>query len=253
MTLFTRLSVPTALRVRRGALVAAVISTICLALVSAAGYFDLNPTHLYRARGNPQPVVVVNFSGDMGLRFLLGASVSRGLTERGIPVIGITTPVLFRRHRTRTDVDTAVLDAVRLAVEANPGRRVVMMGQSYGADVVQTGLAHLPSAMREHIAAIILVLPGKSVFYRADPTGLAYRGVPDSIALETASTLSWAPLTCIYGDQEKDSLCPDLRGHGATLIGMPGDHNIRHDGAGLLAHVLNAVTRGVRGAKRVGP
>ena len=126
------------------------------------------------------------------------------------------------------------------------------MGQSYGADVVQTGLAHLPPAMRPHIAAIILVLPGQSVFYRADPTGLAYQGTPDSIALETASTLSWAPLTCIYGVDEKDSLCPGLRGQGATLIGMPGDHNIRHDGAGLLAHVLDAVRHGVRGATPAG-
>ena len=252
MTVLGRLSAPMALRVRRGAVVAAIISTICLALVGAAGYFDPDPTHVYPARGNPRPVAVVNFSGDMGLRFLLGASISRGLPERGIPVVGIATPVLFRWHRTRAEVDTAVRDAVRLAIAANPGRRIVMMGQSYGADVVQTGLAHLPSGMRPHIAAIILVLPGRSVFYRADPTSLAYRGTPDSIALESASTLSWAPLTCIYGVEEEDSLCPDLSGRGATLVGMPGDHNIRHDGAGLLAHVFNAVTRGVRGAPSAG-
>ena len=212
-------------------------------LVAAAGYFDRDPVHVYPARGRPQQVVVVNFSGDMGLRFLLGASVSRGLTEQGYRVIGITTPALFRRGRTEAEVDTIVADAVRLASPRNGAGRVVMMGQSYGADIVQTGLAHLPVALRRHVAAVILVLPGEKVFYRADPTGLAYRGAADSNAIRTATTLEWVPLTCIYGLDETDSLCPHLRGlKDAVLVGMPGDHNIRRDGAGLLAHVLRAVS-----------
>lgn len=226
---------------RRGIVVTALISAICIALAGAAGYLDRDPVHLYPAKGPRQPVVVVNFSGDMGLRFLLGASVSRGLTERGIPVVGIATPAIFRRHRSRAELDATVADAVRLAMAKTGTTRVVMMGQSYGADIVQTGLADLPPALRRHVAAIVLVLPGETVFFRADPTGLAYRGTPDSIATTTADTLDWAPLTCIYGVEETDSLCPKLRRRGATLVGMPGDHDIRHDGDGLLRHVLHAV------------
>lgn len=212
-------------------------------MVAAAGYFDADPVHVYPARPPASGVAVVNVSGDMGLRFLLGASTSRGLTEHHVTVVGVASPVVFRRRRTRAEVDAFVADVVRTALARTGAQRVVVMGQSYGADIVQTGLAHLPAALRKKVAAIILVLPGDSVYFRADPTGWAYRGTPDSVATTTANTLSWAPLTCIYGVEEDDSLCPLLRVRGARVIGMPGGHNIHHDEAGLLAHVLEAIGR----------
>ena len=212
-------------------------------MVAAAGYFDGDPVHVYPARPPASGVAVVNVSGDMGLRFLLGASTSRGLTEHHVTVVGVASPVVFRRRRTRAEVDAFVADVVRTALARTGAQRVVVMGQSYGADIVQTGLAHLPAALRKKVAAIILVLPGDSVYFRADPTGWAYRGTPDSVATTTANTLTWAPLTCIYGVEEDDSLCPLLRVRGARVIGMPGGHNIHHDETGLLAHVLEAIAR----------
>lgn len=228
---------------RRGVAVTAIVAAICIGLAAAAGYLDRSPYHFYPAAARPAPVVVVNVSGDMGLRFLLGASTSRGLTAHGYPVLGVTSPVVFRHRRTRAEITTSVAAAIRHAMAATGARRVVVMGQSYGADIVQTGLADLPPSLRRHVAAIVLVLPGDSVFFRADPTGLAYHGRPDSIATTTADTLRWAPLTCIYGVEETDSLCPRLRVAGATIVPMPGDHDIDHDADGLLRHVLRAIGR----------
>ncbi|MBJ6120797.1 AcvB/VirJ family lysyl-phosphatidylglycerol hydrolase [Sphingomonas mollis] len=228
-------------RLRRGAWVTGIISAIFIALAGAAGYFDRDPVHVYPAVGRPRPIAVVNVSGDMGLRFLLGASTSRGLTERGFPVVGISSPGLFRQRRTAAEVDAIIADAVRTGLARTGASRIVVIGQSYGADVVQTGLARLPADLRRRVAAIILILPGDTVFYRADPSGIVYHGQPDSIATTTADTLDWAPLTCIYGAEETDSLCPRLKLPGARIIAMPGGHNINHDAEGLLAHVLAAI------------
>lgn len=225
----------------RGLRVTAVSSAFVCAMVAAAGYFDRDPVHLYPAVPPAAPIAVVNVSGDMGLRFLLGASTSRGLTEQHIPVVGIASPAVFRRRRTRAEINAFIADAVRTGLARTGARRVVVMGQSYGADIVQTGLANLPTDLRRKVAAIILVLPGDSVYFRADPTGWSYGDPPDSVGVTTANTLTWAPLTCIYGVEEDDSLCPLLRVPGARVIGMPGGHNIHHDDAGLLRHVLTAV------------
>lgn len=225
----------------RGLRVTAVSSAFVCAFVAAAGYFDRDPVHVYPAVPPAADIAVVNVSGDMGLRFLLGASTSRGLTEHHIPVVGIASPVAFRFRRTRAQVDAFMADVVRTALARTGKRRIVVMGQSYGADIVQTGLAHLPADLRPKVAGIVLVLPGDAVFFRADPTGWAYHGTPDSIATTTANTLTWAPLTCIYGVEEDDSLCPLLRVRGARIVGMPGGHNIRHDETGLLNHVLAAI------------
>ena len=233
-------------RWRRGAWVTGIVSAIVVLFVYLAGYFDRDPVHVYPAIGvqasGPPPIVVVNFSGDMGLRFLLGASTSRGLTEHGIPVVGITTPALFAQHRTRLELDTIVADGVRTALARTGAKRIVVMGQSYGADIVQTGLVNLPKDMRARVAAIVLILPGDTVFYRADPSGLLYdHGTPDSMGATTGNRLTWAPVTCIYGLEETDSLCPLLTTANARKVGMPGGHNIHHDADGLLAHVLAAI------------
>ncbi len=227
--------------VYRGLRVAVVSSAFVCTFVAAAGYFDTDPVHVYPAAPPARNIAVVNVSGDMGLRFLLGASTSRGLTEHHVPVVGIASPVVFRHRRTAAEVDAFVADVVRTGLARTGVARIVVMGQSYGADIVQTGIAHLPADLRAHVAAIILILPGDSVFFRADPTGWSYRGTPDSVATVTANTLTWAPLTCIYGVEEDDSLCPLLRVPGATVIGMPGGHTIDHDDAGLLRHVLTSI------------
>jgi type IV secretory pathway VirJ component len=223
--------------------VSLVSSAFVCAAVAAAGYFDRDAVHVYPAMPPVRDVAVVNVSGDMGLRFLLGASTSRGLTEHHIGVVGISSPVYFRKRRTRAEVDAFVADAVRTALARTGARRLVVMGQSYGADIVQTGMAHLPAELRGRVAGIILVLPGDSVFYRADPTGWAYHGTPDSVGVTTARTLTWTPLTCIYGAEEDDSLCPLLDLPNVRKIAMPGGHNIKHDAEGLLRHVLAAVER----------
>jgi len=233
-------------RWRRGAWVTGIVSAIVVLFVYLAGYFDRDPVHVYPAIGvqasGPPPIAVVNFSGDMGLRFLLGASTSRGLTEHGIPVVGITTPSLFAQHRTRQELDAIIADGVRTALARTGAKRVMVMGQSYGADIVRTGLANLPADLRPRVAAIVLILPGDTVFYRADPSSLLYdHGTPDSMGATTGNQLTWAPLTCIYGVEETDSLCPLLTTANARKVGMPGGHNIRHDADGLLRHVLATI------------
>ena len=210
-------------RWRRGAWVTGIISAIVVLFVYLAGYFDRDPVHVYPALGvhasGPPPIAVVNFSGDMGLRFLLGASTSRGLTEHGIPVVGITTPALFAHHVTRRELDAIIADGVRTALARTGAKRIVVMG------------------------------PGDTVFYRADPSSLLYdHGTPDGMGATSGNRLTWAPLTCIYGVEETDSLCPLLTTANARKVGMPGGHNIRHDADGLLRHVLASIREVAPGA-----
>lgn len=91
-------------------------------------------------------------------------------------MLGVNSPVLFRKHRTATQVDAVIADLVRRAEAERGDRKLVLLGQSYGSDMLQTGLAHLPVDLRWAISAVILVVPGKTAFFRSDPSGLAYAG-----------------------------------------------------------------------------
>ena len=219
------------------------LAAMLLAVFGAGGFFDGDPRHRFAATGPRAGISALYFSGDMGLRFGMGPATAHALAGRGVPVLGLNSSTLFRTHRTRDEAVAIVADAVRQAVDQGGRDRLVLIGQSFGADVLQTGLASLPADLRPHVGAVVLVVPGRDVFFRADPTGFAYRGPPDSNGADTIRRLGWVPLTCIYGAAERDSACPALLGSGATVIAMPGGHFLGRDSAGLIAHVLAAIGR----------
>lgn len=231
---------------QRGRLIAAGLTLVAGAtalLLGAAGFLDRDPHRLFAASGPRAGVSALYFSGDMGLRFGMGPATSQALAAHGVSVLGVNSSVLFRTHKTRAETSATVAQAVRDGLRQAGSDRLVLIGQSFGADILQTGLVDLPANLRRHVRAVILVVPGRDVFFRADPTGFAYRGTPDSDGAEAVRALRWVPLTCIYGTEERDSACPAARGTGATVIAMPGGHFLHRDSAGLIGHVLAAVAR----------
>ena len=237
-----------AFRAGRTKLLAAVLLVTGIpigALLWSAGFVGGSPVHLFTPTGRPAPVAAVLFSGDMGLRYGMGPSTSRFLARHGIEVVGINSPALFGQHRSRGEVDAVVADAVRQGLVRTGARRLVLIGQSFGADVLQTGLARLPADLRGRVAAVVLVVPGESVYFRADPTGISYRRAPDSLGSKTINLIDWAPLTCIYGLAERDSACPAVKLARARIIGMPGGHFLHRNADGLARQVLDAIRRAV--------
>ena len=232
-------------RLRSVLIVAGVVLAALLGYLYSAGIFDRDPVHMFDAQGPRAPVAALYFSGDTGLRFGMGAATTKLLAAHGIETVGFNSSTMFRTRQTLTQTNMLIAEAVRQALARTGSRRIVLIGQSYGADVLQTGLAGLSADLRARVAGIILVVPGNTVFLRADPSGFVYRGTPDSIAATTARTLDWAPLTCIYGVEETDSLCPLLHVRGAHVIGMPGGHFLNRDADALGAHVLRAVARSI--------
>jgi type IV secretory pathway VirJ component len=117
---------------------------------------------------------------------------------------------------------------------------VIVIGQSFGADIARVALASLPPALRAQVAALVLVVPGTDAYFRADPLGFAYIGTPDADAA-AARALDWLPVTCIRGEDETDSLCPTLLAPNVRRITLPGGHFLRMDHDLLVRTVFAAL------------
>jgi type IV secretory pathway VirJ component len=224
----------------RGALALGIVAVAVLALYASAGFFDRDPVHMFDATGPRRPIAAVFFSGDMGLRFGMGPYVADGLTRAGVPVLGVASSTAFATHRTRAQSDAIVANAIAKTLKRTGADRVVVIGQSFGADIVRTALVHLPGALRPKVAAAVLVVPGATAYFRADPTNIAYHGTPDADAAE-AQALNWLPVTCIRGATERDSLCPSLALPNVRRITLPGGHFLRNDHALLVRTLLHSL------------
>ena len=73
----------------------------------------------------------------------------------------------------------------------------ILIGQSFGADMLHAALAEFSESARRPIEAVVLVVPGHDIVFRASPVELAGLETPDALAWPTASRLSWVPVTCI--------------------------------------------------------
>ncbi|MFT4053429.1 MAG: AcvB/VirJ family lysyl-phosphatidylglycerol hydrolase [Novosphingobium sp.] len=204
------------------------------------GLLGTEPIVMFPA-AEPHPrVAAVFLSGDMGFRFGMGEKVAATVAAKGVPVVGVATPVVFATHRSRAEADAVVAGAVRLALARTGASQVVLMGQSYGADILATTAPDLPPDLRARVLAIDLTVPAHDVYFRADPVGLAYLGRPDAWPLLGMRKLDWAPVVCVYGLEEQGSLCPSLEGR-AKVIGLTGDHYLNHDAPRLIASTLRAL------------
>ena len=195
--------------------------------------------------GDPRPAIVM-LSGDMGNRVGMTPKVAARLHARGYAVVTVNSLSFFSPRRTATEAAALVAGAMHRAMRIGHTRTVVLVGQSFGADMLHAGLADMPPAARRSVRAVILVVPGHDIVFRASPVELAGFETPDALALPTASKLTWVPVTCIWGAEEADSLCPELSMRNVTRIPLPGGHRLHGDDAALAGTILTAITKAMR-------
>lgn len=208
-----------------------------LAWLTWLGAFDASPFRELPAQGDSRPYAAVLLSGDMGPRAGLGAPVADRLAEHGVATVSVNSLNFFRVRRTPAEVAAMIGDAIRRAMALGHVDKVVVFGQSFGADMVHVGLENLPTDVRRHVSLVVLTVPTRTVFLRVSPLEWLDRTAPDAMAIASARKLDWVPVVCIRGAQETDSLCPLLRLPRLTQIALPGDHYLEHDANRLFATI----------------
>lgn len=235
------------------------VSMMCLLAIVSIGLLVTNaarlhllgsePVRVFPSRSGTSAPTAVFLSGDMGFRFGLSGNVAAALAHQGIPVIGIVSPAAFAHHRTLSEATAIVEQAMHRALQVNRSGRIILMGESFGADVMATVAPRLPPALLAHVDAIILTVPAPDVYLRSDPSGLAYLGTADAHPLARLQGMRGPPLICIYGREEQDSLCPALKPAAAEVIALPGGHFLNHDPACLIATTLRSLHRFIPGTR----
>lgn len=212
------------------------------------GYFNGDvfvPVPVPKTAATPLParrgLAAVIISGDMGFKTGMGPEIGKRLAADGIPVLGVNSLAYFRERRTPAEIQALIADSVRRGLALGHAERLVLIGQSFGADMVHVGLTGLPPALRAKLAMVVLIVPTDSVDYQASPAELFDLVKPDAPALATGRQLDWVPTLCIYGREEKDSLCPQLDAANVRKVGLPGGHPLHHDADALYAPLIKEI------------
>ena len=183
----------------------------------------------------------VLLSGDGGWAGI-DKSLGTALAAQGVPVAGFDSLRYFWGPRTPDEL-AADLDRVIRYYAAHWSRsEVLLVGYSQGADVLPFALNRLPAATRASVKLTALLGPGQKAsfeFHLANWIGPSGDRpiAPEALKLSAASTL------CIYGTEEKDSLCPELSPGHAHAVPLSGGHHFDGDYAALATLIIDAMPR----------
>ncbi len=196
-------------------------------------------TEVPATAGPDRPQFAIMFSGDGGWA-LLDRAVTAELAKNGLPSVGWDSLSYFWKPRQPDQVALDLERVLRKYMTDWKKERIVLIGYSFGADVLPATINRLPQDLRDRIdLAVFLGLSDYATFEfhlsdwisdEADAGGLAVR--PELAKLAGLKRL------CIHGEEEEDASCPKLTDLGVIAEKMPGDHHFDEDYPGIARRIL---------------
>jgi type IV secretory pathway VirJ component len=132
------------------------------------------------------------------------------LAADGVPTVGLNSLKYFWTERTPEETAKDVARVITHYLSAWNKQRVLLVGYSFGADVLPFVVNRLPPELRSHVATVSLVGVDSNASFEikiADWVGSDDGGPATKPEI---AAISGVPLLCIYGEGESDSICPSL-------------------------------------------
>jgi type IV secretory pathway VirJ component len=189
--------------------------------------------------GSTLAVIVTGDGGWAGI----DRDVAAALAAAGMRVVGLDSLQYFWEPKSP---DAAAGDLQRLLrhyLAAWKCERVVLVGYSFGADVLPFLAARLPEELLRRVALVALIGPGRKAafeFHLLDwvASGQGKDALP---LLPEIGRLAGTPLLCLDAEGEQDSLCPTLGPGQGKVVTLKGGHHFGGDYAGIARLILSAV------------
>jgi type IV secretory pathway VirJ component len=168
----------------------------------------------------------------------LDQELAARLAASGVPTVGLNSLKYFWSERTPQATARDVARLLRHYLAAWHKQRVLLIGYSFGADVLPFVVNRLPPQLRERVASVSLLGIDSSASFEiriADWVGSDAAGPPTG---PEVAALTHVPVLCIYGEGESDSICPGLPAAGIARAQIGKGHHFSGEYALLADRIL---------------
>ena len=203
-----------------------------------------------RATPSTNSTVAIILSGDGGWADI-DQRVGQRLQARGIDVIGLDMRDYLRsRRQTPASIGYDVSRIARRYMGLWQKRDVAIIGYSRGSDLAPFAANNLAPDIRPHLTliAMLTLLERASFVYHFSDLWRTTSGKGDIAILPELEALKSVPMLCVYGKQEKESLCRSAPPGLMTVVARNGQHHFDGNYTALGDIVYTAVVRTSNGA-----
>jgi type IV secretory pathway VirJ component len=203
-----------------------------------------------RAAHSTNNTVAIILSGDGGWADI-DEKVGKRLQSRGIDVVGVDMRDYLRSGgRSPAVIGRDVSRIARRYMGLWQKSDVALVGYSRGSDLAPFAATNLAPDIRPHLTliAMLTLLERASFSYHFSDLWRTTSGKGDTPILPQLEALKGVPMVCIYGEEEKESLCRSAPPGLMTVIERKGKHHFDGNYNALGDIVYQAIIRTSTGA-----
>jgi type IV secretory pathway VirJ component len=178
-------------------------------------------------------------SGDGGWAGL-DQDIAAALSATGIPVVGLDSLRYYWTPRTPDSLAADTDRIIRYYLSRFGKKSVLLIGYSQGADVLPFAVNRLPEATRARVALTAIMGMSEHALFEFHVSSWIADDNSGPPTLPEVNRITGMPVLCIYGEDEKDSLCPQLDAKRFIVVKVKGGHHFDGDYAGLAQKILAA-------------
>lgn len=184
-----------------------------------------------------QDTMAIIYSGDGGW-VGIDRDVAGELAAAGIPVVGVDSLAYFWTARTPAGAARDLGQLIE-AYSQHWGRpHVLLIGYSFGADVIPAMVGQLASVTRKKIAKISLLGLSSTADFQFHLSSWLHIATANALPTIPAITrLRGTPLQCVRGEEEDGSACDQIPAGIAQQYLVPGGHHFDRNAA-LLTQII---------------
>ena len=210
-------------------------------VAGGASVDDLPLIELPSAHGDASLPVALLLTGDGGW-----AGLDRGLAAelgaRGLPVVGLSTLKYYWQARTPEESARDAARVITHYLAAWQRQRVLLIGCSFGANVLPFIINRLPPELRARIAGVALLGLDANTSFEIKVSGwLPGASIGELPVRPEIEKLGGLRAMCLYGKGEAHDPCAALAGDTLRAVTVGSGHHF----SGAYAQLADAVLQGV--------
>jgi len=207
------------------------------ASATALAVADLGLVEVPAAGHSPRDLFAVILTGDGGWAEI-DKGVAEGLAAAGIPSVGWSSLRYYWTPRTPESAARDLSRVLRHYAAAWGKRHALVVGYSFGADVLPFLVNRLAPEVRPLVAGAALLGPSRTADFEFHVSSwLGGSGDPRYETVPEAARLK-VPVTCVRGADEPDSPCAALRGATAREVVVGHGHHFAGEYARIAAEAV---------------
>lgn len=201
---------------------------ICIAILLCChfhGNTQASTMPLKEWAGNANSPYVFYITGDGGFNDF-STDLSKNLNASGSPVSALSAKSYFWDKKTPIGTATDISIYLRQQFAKRKDQRLVLIGYSFGADVMPFVVNRLPDDLRKKLVSVILLSPTTSTDFEvhwADLMGVKRKRNMDVVA--EINKMQVPKFITLFGEKEDDFPVKQITAKNHTNISMPGGHH----------------------------